>query len=106
MKKNLTDKRIDEIMGSLDHIEAATAPDFFYIRLAGKMQPAENRETFFMLRPAFITGMLCLLLTANIVALLKVTKTPKQASTEANSKPAGIESFSDAYQMNTQNLYE
>ena len=106
MKKNLTDKRMDEIMSSLDGLKAAAAPDFFLTRLSGKMQPDENKIRFFMLRPAFITAMLFLLLTANIVSLLSVTKSPKRPSTEAYRKPAGIESFSEAYQMNTQTLYE
>jgi hypothetical protein len=60
----------------------------------------------FILRPAFITSTLTLLLIVNIVSLLQTDKTPKQDSTVVYSKPATIESFAAAYNMNTGSVYE
>jgi hypothetical protein len=99
-------------MESLGGIQSAVAPNFFYARLKGKMQPAEEKKTFFMLRPAFITATLALLFIVNVISLLQTDKAPhsvlrtKQDLPVVYSKPATIESFAAAYNMNTATVYE
>ncbi len=108
MQNKFSEKRIQSIMESIGGIQPAVAPDFFYTRLRAKMQPAE-KKTIFILRPAFITATLTLLLIVNIVSLLQTDKAPKQDSNAAyqtNNKPATIESFATAYNMNTGSVYE
>ena len=56
MQNNFSQERVERIMKSLGGIQPAAAPDFFYTRLKGKMQPETGKKTFFMLRPAFITA--------------------------------------------------
>ena len=107
MKNNLSNERIEKIMGSLDGVHKAEAPDFFYTRLSGKMQiNEEDRKPFFLLRPAFITTVLSVLLIINVISLLKIDKTAEQYSTAKADKPATIESFAKAYNLNTGSVYQ
>jgi hypothetical protein len=93
-------------MESLGGIQPAVAPDFFYTRLKGKMQPVTEKKTIFILRPAFITATLAVLFIVNVISLLQTDKAPKQDSPVVYSKPATIESFASAYNMNTATVYE
>lgn len=95
-------------MESLGGMQPAVVPDFFYTRLKGKMQTAEEKRTFFMLRPAFITATLAVLLIVNVISLVQTAETPKQDSNAVynnNRTPATIESFAAAYNMNTGSVY-
>ena len=112
MQNKISEERVLSIMESLGGIQPAVAPDFFYTRLKGKMQPAEEKKTFFILRPAFITAILAVLFIVNIVSLVQTAKAPhsalrtKQDLPVVFSNPATIESFAAAYNMNTGSLYE
>jgi len=106
MENKISNERVEKIMGSLDSIHKAAAPDFFYTRLKGKMQPGEDKKTFFMFRPAFITAALSVFLIVNVFSLVEMNKTAKQNSTGRSETPAGIESFAKAYDMNTGSVYE
>lgn len=106
MKNNFSEARVESIMGSLGGIQRAAAPNFFYTRLKAKMQPAEAQKKFFMLRPAFITAVLSVLLIVNVVSLVKMDKKVKPGITVKSDSPAGIESFAKAYDMNTESVYE
>ncbi len=106
MQNKFSQEKVLSIMESLGGIQPAVAPDFLYTRLKGKMLPAAEKKTFFMLRPAFITATLALLFIVNIVSLLQTGKAPKQDSPVVYSKPATIESFAAAYNMNNGSVYE
>jgi hypothetical protein len=88
-------------MNSLDGLQKAAAPDFFYTRLIGRMQQNEPVGKPFLLRPVFITAALAVVLIVNIISLAKMDKQPQQIN-----KPATIESFAEAYNMNTATAYE
>jgi hypothetical protein len=107
MQNKFSEERVLSIMESLGGMQPAVAPDFFYTRLKGKMQQVAEKKTFFILRPAFITATLAVLLIANVISLLQTDKMPKQDSTTVQSKPATIESFATAYDMNAgSSVYE
>ncbi len=107
MKNKFSKDQVESIMGSLGGIQHAAAPNFFYTHLKAKMQPAEEKRTFFILRPAFITAVLAVLLVVNVVSLLQTKKATKQEQpTAINNKPATIESFASAYDMNNGSVYE
>ena len=107
MQNKFSKERVESIMESLGGMQPAVAPDFFYTRLKCKMQPAEDKKTFFMLRPAFITATLAVLFIANVVSLLQTNnKIPKQDAAAVSGKPATIESFASTYSMNTESVYE
>ena len=90
-------------MKSLDGLQKATAPDFFYTRLVGKMQDKAEpqRKPFILLRPVIITAALTIVLVVNIISLTRLGKQPTQSN-----KGAGIESFAEAYGMNNATVYE
>jgi hypothetical protein len=106
MQNKFSEDKVLSIMESLGGIQPAVAPDFFYTRLKGKIQPAAEKKTIFILRPAFITATLALLFIVNIISLLQTGKAPKQDAPVVYSKPATIESFAAAYNMNTATVYE
>lgn len=109
MQNKFSQDKVSSIMESLGGIQPAVAPDFFYTRLRARMeQPVAEKKTFFMLRPVFITATLAVLLIANVISLLQTDKLPKQEPSSAvQSKPATIESFATAYDINTgSSVYE
>jgi hypothetical protein len=106
MQNKFSQEKVLSIMESLGGIQPAAAPDFFYTRLKGKMQPAERKKTFFMLRPAFITAVLSVFLIMNVVSLISIRKGPKEPVSMQSNKPATIESFAAAYNINTGSVYE
>lgn len=95
-------QRTERVMKSLDGLQKAAASDFFYTRLTGKMQREmePEKKPFLILRPAFITAALSLVFIINIFSLTQLNKQPKQVN-----KPATIESFATAYNMNTESVY-
>jgi hypothetical protein len=101
MEKKLSNERVEKIMASLNGMQKAAAPDFFYTRLQGKMQNQQEDKPFFLLRPVFITAALSIFLIVNIFSLLEI-----KMSTARSAKPATIEAFAKAYDMNTGSVYE
>ena len=98
---------IERILGSLDGLQKAGAPDLFYTRLMGRMQQEPERKQVWILKPAFITTALGVLLLLNIFSFMEIRSAgSKQESRSRHEQPAGIESFARAYNMNTQSLYE
>jgi hypothetical protein len=108
MQNKFSEEKVLSIMESLGGMQPAVAPDFFYTRLKGKMElQVKEKKTFFILRPAFITATLAVLLIVNVISLLQTDKLPRQdSSTAVDNKPATIESFASAYNMNTGSVYE
>ena len=100
--------RTDRILSSLDGIQRSAAPGFFYTRLTGRMQIEleAKRNGFVLLRPAFITASLVLALVINFVSLDHLKNQIVQNDTDQSGKPATIESFAEAYQMNATTVYE
>ncbi len=106
--KNNHLNRAEKILNSLDGLQKAEVPDFFYTRLAGRMQNEIEikRKPFFLLRPAFITTLLLVVLIINIISLTRLDKKPVQKDIVKTNKPATIESFAEAYNMQTESPYE
>ncbi len=102
MENNLSNERTERVIKSLDGLQKAVAPDFFYSRLTAKMQREmePEKKPFLILRPAFITATLSLVFIINIFSLTQLNKQPKQIN-----QPASIESFATAYNMNTESVY-
>ena len=100
--------RADKILNSLDGLQKASAPDFFYTRLIGRMQQEieVKRKPFLSLKPVFITASLLLVLIINIISLTQFNKVPQQKAVVHADKPATIESFAQAYNMETGSVYE
>ena len=99
---------VDRVMTSLDGLIKTAAPDFFYTRLIGRMQSElePERKPFFILRPAFLTSVLSIALVINIAFLTQENKPAKQNAVTNTGKPATLESFAKAYNMDAASLYE
>ncbi len=70
---NDRNKKIEEILGSLDGAQKATVPDFFYTRLTAKMEkglePATKKH--WVLRPAYAVAALVVVLLINAAVILQ-----------------------------------
>ena len=100
--------REDRILNSLSGLQKATAPDFFYTRLIGRMQNEieVKRKPFFVLRPVFVTASLLIVLIVNVISIGQLDKQPVQKDMVHSNKPATVESFAEAYNMGTNSVYE
>ena len=90
----------DKIINSLDGMQPAEAPGFFYSRLLGRMQKEEGGRVRTYRNPvaAWAFGLLLFFLTINITVLLKEKNT-------GASTPSGMESFAEAYHLNASPSY-
>jgi uncharacterized membrane protein len=64
--KNGLPNRIDSILSSLDQVQRASAPDYLYTRIKGRLQREDsNASTIWILRPVPLIGMLLVFLVIN-----------------------------------------
>ena len=105
--KSKFENREEAILNSIDDIQPAEIPPYFYTRLLARMQNEleEKKEPFFLLRPAFLTASLSVILAINIIFLFQFKGQEASPSGRSN-RPATIESFADAYNFNTSSVYE
>jgi hypothetical protein len=105
---NERNKKIEQILESLDANQRATAPEFFYTRLIARMErelALEKRHTkTWLLRPAYALAALVLVLVINITVILKeepVTESSPNSDTET------AQSIAAEYSLNENNtLYD
>lgn len=99
--------REDKILNSLTGLQKTTAPDFFYTRLIGRMQnEIPRKKSRLMLRPAFLTISLSVVLLLNIAALTKLNHQPQQIKMQQSGEKATIQSFANAYNLTAETVYE
>lgn len=70
---NNRNNRIVKVLNSLDGVQRASAPDFFYTRLRARMEKgiaADNKPNR-VLRPAYIFTVLLLIIAVNAFVFLK-----------------------------------
>lgn len=74
----------EKILSSIDQLSPAKAPDYFYARLAGRLQRDFSEERiFFLMRPAFlIVGFIVLLVFNLFVISNSLQNTLKQSRSE------------------------
>lgn len=108
MQNRENEQRIDRILESLDGLQKASAPDFFYTRLSARMENEMlvKRKARFILRPAFVTAALSVVLILNIIFLTQGNKQPVSSANDTPKGPATIESFAKAYNLDASSLYE
>ncbi len=106
MKTETTKKAAEAIFNSFDGIVPAALPPFFYSRLLARMQREKDETvaTIFLLRPAFLTISLSLVLVLNVLFL--VQPAGKSGPSTVSAGKTGIESFAKAYNLGTTAVYE
>jgi len=88
-----------QLLSSLDGMDKATAPDFFYGKLLARLQRGtDNTVLRRKFQPAYALAVLILFLMLNITVLLK-EKRPQPA-------PSNVEAFANAYGLQPVNVYE
>jgi len=98
-------KRTEEIINSLDGVQRASAPDFFYTRLKARMEKGleSGYRRSWVLRPAYALATLALVIAINVFVLFKNDNSPNNATAESDS----ITSIAAEYNLNDNGaLYE
>jgi len=99
--------RSEKILNSLDGLQKAMAPHFFYTRLIGRMQSEQHeKRSRLTLRPVVLAISLSVVLLLNIVALNKLNGPAEAKPAIPSGEAATIQSFANAYNLNTESVYE
>lgn len=98
-------KKMEDILSSLDNTARATAPEFFYTRLKARMEKELTTKPAkpWVLRPAFAFAALILVLIINAVVIFKGNKTDNTASTDNTDV---TQSIASEYRINSNLTYE
>jgi hypothetical protein len=87
MNNKRNKQQVEEILGSLDSRQKATAPDFFYTRLKARMDKEHVKEPrSWILRPAYAIGAMGLVLVFNAAVLLNTTGSPEANSSAVDNE--------------------
>lgn len=100
---NNRNKKIEEILGSLDGTQKATAPDFFYTRLKARMEKGlePTIKKSWVLRPAFALTVLAAVVLINAAVMLR-GDTNKDTATTNDSET--LQSIAAEYSLNDNSL--
>ncbi len=97
-------KKVEEILGSLDGCARASAPDFFYTRLKARLESevtAPEKPSWFM-RPVFAFAAMSVIILINIFAFLQ-----RSDSTISAGESDNFQSVAAEYRLNENtNLYD
>jgi hypothetical protein len=106
-------KKMEEILSSLDGVNRAVVPDFFYTRLKARMearlqegQAADPAQHSWALRPAYAVAALVLVLVVNSFVLLQ--KKNNSSAGTGDTETIAIQSIAAEYRLNDNNnsLYD
>ncbi len=95
----------EDILNSLDNMQKAEAPAFFYTRLQARMErEAEPASPFWqwVTKPVFAMATLSLLILLNVAAINSYRKTNMQ---EVVMEANGIQGFAQEYQLTVSSVY-
>jgi uncharacterized membrane protein len=107
--ENNRNKKIEDILGSLDNTKRAAAPDFFYTRLKAKMEkgfePAAPRA--WILRPAYALVAILLVLVINAAVIVNSNTAADNGVTATADNTESFQSIAAEYSLNDNNtLYD
>jgi hypothetical protein len=91
----------DEIFQSIEGMQRAEAPDFFYTRLMGRIQEPVTKAAVWIKRPVLVFATLLLLLAMNIAAITQFNKRP-----EPSKQLTGIQGFASQYGLDGSSSYQ
>lgn len=89
------DKKIEEIMQSLDGIEKATPAPFFFSRLEARMQKEKSvweSISSFVAKPVYAFACICLVILVNASVIL-FTAGSKNSTDTQNSEVATVDEY-------------
>ncbi|MBL7730926.1 MAG: hypothetical protein JNM88_07095 [Chitinophagaceae bacterium] len=97
-------KKVEEILGSLDGCARASAPDFFYTRLSARLEKelATPEKPSWILRPAFALAAMAVVILINVFAFLQ-----RSGSNFTPAETDQLQSVAAEYRLNENtNLYD
>jgi hypothetical protein len=96
-------KKADEILNSIENIQKAVAPDFFYTRLRARMEKESEviAARPWILRPVYTFAALVIVLLVNAFVLFKENSTKQTTSTVDP-----MQSIAAEYNLNDNSLYD
>jgi hypothetical protein len=95
-------KKIDEILSSLDGAKGAAIPDFFYTRLKAKMQSGPLQKSW-IVKPVYAFAALTVILMLNIFVVLQNSNVPVEQ--EGDNTDLAQTMISD-YSLNEISMYD
>lgn len=97
--KNLHNK-LGEILSSLDGVQRAAAPDFFYTRLQARMEKELTTPAWIPFgKPVWLIATLMVCLVMNTL-MIKQSKHTKTNSTSTNNS-SSLQSFASEYELSS-----
>lgn len=99
-------KKMEEILNSLDGCQRAGAPDFFYTRLKAKMEKGLEQSTAqsWVLRPVYAVAVLLVVLLINAVVIFNNNSSFEE---KASVDTEVFQSIAAEYKLNDNNtLYD
>lgn len=93
-------QKIDSAIQSLDDLQRASAPNFFYTRLRARMDREQNVTVFgwfHFAKPALLIVTLSLFLMMNTYMIAKLIQ--QKPATSTSGKPS-LQSFASEYDLN------
>lgn len=103
--ENFTQKEFDPVLDSLDGIQRAEMPAFFYTRLQSRLEKQNGQEGAFwkiLTKPAFSLLTLSLLVVLNVAAIRYFTKNHTVVNTKQSS---AIQNFANEYDLGINSVY-
>ncbi len=100
MKSEDLHNNIEQSLSSLDGIQRAVAPDFFYTRLAARMEKALTIPAWIPFgKPVWLIATLLVFLVLNTM-MIKQSKLSKIKGAVANTE-SSLQSFAAEYELNS-----
>ena len=106
---NDRNKKIEEILSSLDGSQKAAVSNFFYTRLKARMEKESEPviKKSWILRPAFALTVLAAVLFINAFVILKEDGTKNDSISEITNDTDTLQSIAAEYNLNDNNsLYD
>ncbi|MEO7393647.1 MAG: hypothetical protein ABIU11_01825 [Chitinophagaceae bacterium] len=106
---NKRNNKVEDILGSLDGNQRASAPDFFYTRLKARMEKGFEpvRYKSWALRPVYAMAAFVIVLLINVAVILQGVNSNEPAT--ANIENETIQSIAAEYNLNdtiTEEVYK
>jgi len=105
MKKDIQ-KEIEKTLNSLDGIQRAEAPAFFFTRVQARLEKRSqsNSPVFFLVkRPALLVAVLTVFVVMNVVLITQLAQ-PVRSQAPAVAVKGSLQDFAKAYGLGNDNI--
>ena len=99
------EEEIDKILNSIQDIQRAEVPAFFYTRLEARMKKNLHGVSYgsLLTKPVFSILMLCLLLVLNITVMTRYTRSNEQRV--VNNTSDGVQAVAQEFNLTVSSVY-